>query len=106
MAKRKRSNEVRIRLNDEEYATYKSRLDQSEMNGNEFGIKALLGVSIVVIPNMVEMIKQVKMLGGNVNQITRAVNFKTQPHANVIEDVRKGMSEIWQSLSRLREVDH
>lgn|GEM_PF-1787033 len=98
--KRKRANEVRIRMDDKEYATYKSKLVASHLSGNTFGIKALTGISVTVIPNSIELIRQLKMLGNNVNQITRAINFKTQPHASVVEKVGKGMRELWQLLSQ------
>lgn len=98
---RTRPRQIIIRMKDDEYALYEKQLEKSKLTGNSFGIKCLLDHPINVIENMPELIRQLKMIGNNLNQLTRAVNsgYTIPPE---VESLQKGVDELWQLLRQLK----
>ena len=100
---RKRTREIKIRMDEIEYAAYQKQLEKSAMSGNDYGIKCLLNHKINVIENMPELIRQLKAIGNNLNQIARAAN-NGQPVPPTTE-IQEGVKELWQWLKRAKGAD-
>ena len=94
---RNRSNQILIRLSDEEFAKYQTRLSRSQKSGNAFCLACLLNHPIRVIENMPDILRQLKSIGNNLNQIARAANvgFQTPP---VIPQLQKDINLLWRLL--------
>lgn len=95
---RTRPNQIIIRMTEEEYLSYKDRLEKSNLKGNDFGIRCLLDHSINVVPGTLEMIRSLKAIGNNLNQIAKAVNGDYLPGRNTISELERGVTELWQLL--------
>lgn len=94
---RKRSNQILIRLNDEEFAKYQTRLSRSGKTGNFFCLACLLKHPITVIENMPDILRHLKAIGNNLNQIARAANAGFQV-PSVIANLQKEVDSLWRLL--------
>lgn len=100
MSNRTRENQVLIRMTNEEYAAYQIRLDKSKLKKISFGIKCLLGQPITVfdVEGLSAIQKQLGAIGNNLNQIAKVINSGGLAQINVLEDLQKGVGELWQLL--------
>lgn len=48
--------------------------------------------------SVVELVKLLRSISNNVNQIARLCNSTHNPYAQDVEDLRKGYMEIWQGI--------
>jgi len=98
---RTRQKQIIIRMTCGEYTVYEKRLEKSQLSGNSFGIKCLLNHPVNVIEDMPELIRQLKMLGNNLNQLTRAVNAGyTMPLE--VKVLGEGVDRLWRWLKSVR----
>ncbi len=102
---RKRMHEIKIRMTDDEYIIYQERLDRAGMSGNDYGISCLLDHNINVIENMPELIRQLKGIGNNINQLARAANAG-QSIPPVVGELTKGVDQLWQWLKLVKGAGH
>jgi len=94
---RKRSNQILIRLNDEEFSKYQMRLSRSGKTGNSFCLACLLNHPITVIENMPDILRHLKAIGNNLNQIARAANagYHVPP---ITSQLQKEVDLLWRLL--------
>ncbi|MDC3422863.1 plasmid mobilization relaxosome protein MobC [Aquibacillus koreensis] len=98
---RKRRKMVSIRLSEEEFTDLKEKADTLGETVPAFLRKKALGQRVrsplVDREAGLEMAKQLRAIGNNVNQIARKVN-QGDPQVDLTA-IRKELNEIWQSLS-------
>ena len=99
---RKRQKQIIIRMSEKEHADYTKRLSRTSLTGNSFGLKCLLCHPIFVIDGMPVLLRELKAIGNNLNQIAKATNSKQQVPDILLKDVEKGMSELWLLLKSLK----
>ena len=94
---RNRTNQILIRLNDAEFAKYQKRREQAGKSGNAFCLACLLNHPIRVVEHLPEMLRQLKAIGNNLNQIARAANsgFQAPP---VTREIQEEVDLLWQLL--------
>lgn len=97
---RTRAHQIIVRMSDAEFDAYQKRLAKSKMSGNEYGLHCLLNKSITVIEDLPELMRQLKAIGNNLNQITRAANSGIVMPPAAIGELEKGVAELWQWLRR------
>ena len=103
MERRTRAKEVRIRMTDDEFATYKERLELSKMTAQKYGLRCLLdNEKINVIEDLPELMRQLKAIGNNLNQIARAANSGDKEPPAAVAELQQGVGELWQLLKQLR----
>ena len=71
---RKRKFLVGFWLDDNEYLSMKNKISQSGLTCSGYLRKSSLDKNITVIPGIRDLIIEIKRIGNNLNQITRAVN--------------------------------
>lgn len=74
MANRTRNKCVSIRVSEQELAFIKRRIQKSNLSHREYILRCLIGKEIHVKEGGLEVVKELKMIGNNVNQIARKVN--------------------------------
>ena len=89
-------------MTETEYEKYQKRLQKSKMTGNEFGLSCLLNHKINVIENLSELIRQLNVIGNNLNQIARAANKGVLNPPLAVMALQKGVDELWQLLRLLK----
>lgn len=107
---RRRNKQVKVRMTEEEYQYYKERLNDSQLTGNFYGIKCLLTHPIYAIGGLQELIRQLKAIGNNLNQISKLLHCKQDSFiiknelSELIKEVKQGTKQIWQLLKSLKVV--
>lgn len=102
MTNRTRAKQINIRMTEEEYAAYTARLEKSKLKANEYGRKCLLNQTINVIEHLPELMRQLKSIGNNLNQIARAVNGGYTAAPSVVAELEQEVQELWQLLTHLK----
>ena len=101
---RKRNVTITIRCTEDGRDKIKARASQHGLTLSDYVLRSALGKKIVVASGLDEVVRQLKALGNNVNQITRAVN-EGRVQAVQLGEVRQVLYSIYGRLGEiLREV--
>ena len=96
---RKRNNSIGIWLSDRELESLKTRISKTPLNQSTFIRKCLLDREMTVIPGMRDLTIEIKRIGNNLNQITRAVN---EGSLTIISDdlkyVKEDLKTVWEKI--------
>ena len=94
---RNRKNQILIRMSDAEFSQYQNRRARSGKSGNAFCLACLLNHPIRVVEHLPEMLRQLKAIGNNLNQIARTANsgFQAPP---VTREIQEEVNLLWQLL--------
>lgn len=93
-----RTKKMTFRLTAEEYEIIKAKVNEAGISQQQFLLKTALGKEIIHLKEYQSLIYQIKRIGVNVNQIARHCNETGVITQNEMEDVRKGLEQIWQLL--------
>jgi len=93
---RKRNKTIAIRCTEDERDKIRERADSHSMSLSDFVLRSELGKKNIVVSGLDEVIRQMKAIGNNLNQLARLAN---QGEINVI-DLRKFIDE-YRSASSL-----
>lgn len=114
--KRKRDKAVTIRMNTDEYEALQNRVEDSGLTQQAYIISAIKGATITpsdeiavqkeISKSFAELIKQLRGLATNVNQMAHVANGLGQLPANEtliktsaeLSDYRKECEDIWLSI--------
>lgn len=66
---------VALRFRENEYDLIKSKADKANMNFTEFVTRSALNKQITVVDGLPEILKEVKAIGRNFNQLTTLCNM-------------------------------
>ena len=101
--KRTRPKQIIIRMTETEFSTYQNRLEQSKLTAQKYCLRCLLdNEKINVIENMPDLIRHLKGIGNNLNQIARAVNSGEREPTAAVNELGNGVNELWQLLKQFR----
>ena len=97
-----RSEILRFRVTPEEREKIERKALGSYRTVSRFLRDCALGKEITVIPGVNDLASELRRVGNNLNQITRAVNSGYTAGIDGIDEIREGVKGIWQSLNSLR----
>lgn len=101
---RKRNVTITVRCTEDERDKIKARAAQHGLKLSDYVLRSAMGKRIVVANGLDEVVRQLKALGNNVNQIARAVN-EGRLQAVQLGEVRQALYSIYGRLGEiLREV--
>ena len=104
-AKETRSEILRFRVTPEERAKIEHKALSSYRTVSTYLRDCALEKSIVVMPDVNNLITELRRLGNNLNQIARAVNSgyisDSSTLVTELSEIQKGVKQIWQSLNSL-----
>lgn len=66
---------VALRFRENEYDLIKSKADKANMNFTEFVTRSALNKQITVVDGLPEILKEIKAIGRNINQLTTLCNM-------------------------------
>lgn len=102
MANRKREKQVKIYLSDEEYNSFISQVEKSNLSQTEFFIKCVTKKKIIVIDGLKETLVELKRIGANLNQISK--NLNSGIFQGATEDIKIIKSDIEKTTDLIIEV--
>lgn len=90
---RKRTNQVKVYLSDKEKEKLEGLVKKSKLNQSDYMRKCLLDKEVIVIEDIKELMKELKAIGNNLNQLARIANTENQ--IKDIERLKVNLSEVW-----------
>lgn len=97
-----RSEILRFRVTPEEREKIERKALGSYRTVSRYLRDCALGKEITVIPGVDDLASELRRVGNNLNQITRAVNSGYTAGIDGVSDIQEGVKRIWQSLNSLR----
>ena len=95
-----KNKQINIRLSEQEITLLKRKAKQSNMTMSKFVLSLANNGQIIVINDLVEMQRQLRYIGNNLNQLTKLCHEGRIECLNLTE-VKKEVSNIWQLLNLL-----
>ena len=96
----RKTDRIEIRVTPEEKMLIVLKSKQANQSISEFLIKSSVKNKIVVINQLPEMITELRRIGNNINQLTKLANGRVITSVD-LEDTKKELQKIWQSLNLL-----
>ncbi len=100
---RARPHQIVIRVNEKELEQIKKNVEKSNLTQNEYLIKASLNKKIVVIEGLKDITLELKRIGNNLNQITKAIHQGKVNCDEELNAINMEMKKIWQLLKQLTQ---
>lgn len=97
---RKRNATITIRCTEQERDRIKARAESHNLKLSDFVLRSALGKKIVVINGLDEVIRQMKAIGNNINQLARAVN-EGRLNAFGFQEVQTALFSIYGLLGQI-----
>jgi len=100
---RTRPKQIVIRASEKEYEKIKSKVAKSQLTQNEYLLKSALDKEIVVIEGIRELTIELKRVGNNLNQLTKAVHEGKVNCSRELKEINEELKEVWQLLRQLTQ---
>lgn len=93
---RKRANQVKVYFSDTEKENFDNLVKKSKLSQSEYMRRCLLDKEIIVIDGIGEMVKELKAIGNNLNQLTKIAN--TTGSIQGLDHIKSELSEVWEKV--------
>ena len=97
---RKRNATITIRCTDDERDKIRERAESHGLQLSDYVLRSALGKKIVVVNGLDEVIRQMKAIGNNINQLARAVNEGRISAVN-FETVHRDLYALYGQIGKL-----
>jgi len=98
---RARPKQIVIRASEKEFEKIKANVKRSKLKQNEYMLKCSLNKEIIVVDGIRELTIELKRIGNNLNQLTRAVHEGRADCSKEVQQISEEMGEIWLLLKSL-----
>lgn len=95
-----RTNKITIRVTDKELELINAKAKESKLPKNQYLINQALEEETASYDGYLEIIKEIKKIGVNINQVARKVNYTDEVTAADMKQLLKEHDELWQLLKR------
>lgn len=89
---------INSRVKDEEYDKFNELVKKSKLNKSEFIRRSVLNKEIIVIDGVRELVFELKKIGNNLNQLTRAVNSGMVKDLEELKGIKADLRVVFQKL--------
>lgn len=98
--KRTRPHKLIFCVNDEEYRIIKAKISKGKTSQQNFLLRAALDKEVVEMSELIEVIRQLKMIGNNLNQLTKKINQQRELSSLLdLKRLERGFEETWRQLN-------
>ena len=97
---RSQTKQIVIRMTEEEFTRLKKKISKSGLNQAEYLRKAVLNKRIVSTEGISELMKELKRIGINLNQIARKANQGYPATVQEIQKTNEELGGIWLLLKQ------
>ena len=102
MMKENRDCIMKFRATKEEKAVIMEKVIDAGMSISEYLCRAALDKKVMNVAGLDDIASQLRAIGNNINQLTRAVN-SGYVQAVDLHETEEVLSQLWQSLNLLRQ---
>ena len=102
--KRKRDVQVNFRVSPEELALIEQKMSQLGTKNREAYLRKMAVDGYIVqldMRSVVELVKLLRSISNNINQIARRCNETRNLYAQDVEDLQKGCNQVWKEVHAL-----
>ena len=93
---------MKFRATEEEKSIIMKKVDASDLSISEYLRRCALGKQIVTANGLDDVARELRAIGNNLNQITRAVNSGYIQAVN-LQETEEVLGQLWQSLNSLQQ---
>ena len=93
---------MKFRATEEEKDRIMKKVDASDLSISEYLRRCALDKNIVAVNGLDDVARELRAIGNNLNQITRAVNAG-YIHAVNLQETEEVLGQLWQSLNSLQQ---
>lgn len=98
MANRSRGKQINFRLSEAELKQFQKNVQKSKLKQSEYLRKCILEKNIIVISDVKDLISELKRVGNNLNQLTKAVNSGENNNIESLDDIKAEFENVWNEL--------
>lgn len=98
---RTKPKQIKFWVTEKEHEKIKNKISRSKLKQNDYLLKSALDKEILVIEGLPEMTLELKKIGNNLNQLTRAVHQGKTNCKDELSEINEEMKEVWQLLRQL-----
>ncbi len=96
-------HQLNIRLTPQQYKMITEKSHQTNKTKTELIIDSLNKNPIYMIPEFQEILKNIKYLGNQTNQLSQKLDQNQPINKKLIQDLQTGCDELWRLLKSLRQ---
>lgn len=89
---------LNCRVTEREYKIFEKKVEKSKLTKSEFMRKSILEKDIIVIDDVKELVSQIKAIGINLNQLTRAVNSGEISDISELKEMKSDLDYVWREV--------
>ena len=93
---------MKFRATEEEKDRIIKKVDASDLSISEYLRRCALDKKIVAVNGLDDLARELRAIGNNLNQITRAVNSGYVQAVN-LQETEEVLGQLWQSLNSLQQ---
>ena len=93
---------LKFRATEDEKSIIMKKVEASDMTISEFLRRAALDKPVMNVSGLDEIARELRAIGNNINQITRAVNTG-YIQAVDLQETEEVLGQLWQSLNSLQQ---
>ena len=93
---------LKFRATEEEKDRIMKKVDASDLSISEYLRRCALEKQIVAVNGLDDVARELRAIGNNLNQITRAVNSGYIQEVN-LQETEEVLGQLWQSLNSLQQ---
>ena len=106
MGDRTRGKQIKFWSNEQELQQIKEKVEKSKLSQQYYLLKCALNKEIIVIDDIKELVTELKRIGNNLNQLTRAIHTGDLPNIGEVEKMNKDLEIVWNEVIKaLRKVN-
>ena len=93
---------MKFRATEEEESIIMKKVDASDLSISEYLRRCALGKQVVAVNGLDDVARELRAIGNNLNQITRAVNSGYIQAVN-LQETEEVLGQLWQLLNSLQQ---
>lgn len=103
---RTKEKQVKFWTDEKEFQQIKKKVEKSKLSQQDYLLKCALNKEIIIIDDIKELVTELKRIGNNLNQLTRAIHTGELPNIGEVEKMNKDLEIVWNEVVRaLRKVN-
>jgi flagellin-specific chaperone FliS len=103
---RTKEKQVKFWTDEKDFEQIKKKVEKSKLSQQDYLLKCALNKDIIVIDDIKELVTELKRIGNNLNQLTRAINTGDLPNIGEVEKMNKDLEIVWNEvIGALRKVN-
>lgn len=95
-----RTNKITIRVTETELELINQKAKEAKLPKNQYMINKALEEETTSYNGYLEIIKEIKKIGVNINQVARKINYTDEVTADDMEQLLKEHDKLWQLLKQ------